>query len=236
MTDSPKTKRTRGLIRALDLCEQLGVTRKTVYAHIARLAIKARRLPPNNALFLTPEQAETVHDSIRLHAGAMPIPLRVGGDRAATLLSALKDGKNTIDLVIELKATPSEAEEIYRWWITQTHSLRVSKIILDRLSRLLGDSAILTEHVLLELVRMRGTCHECGMPISYCTSCLPFYQRTKDHKNGAGNGVGNGLGHDKDTEGGAAPSPMDRVIADEEAFQKRHAEAMKRAGLEPKID
>jgi len=221
MPRDTKTDRTTATIRAADLAQKLRVDRRTVYSHIQRLGIDPRR-GPHEIVLLTPGQATAITQSIQKTnpiAGTIPID----GDRAAILIGALNTGKNTLDLVMEHKATPTEAEEIWRWWTTQTQRLCLTQDDLAKLSDLLDGSTITSSKVLLSLVHMRGCCRECAAPSLYCAACRP-HPRTNGHAASSAVPVP------------PVPSPLDRVAADEAAFQARHAEALKRATVPKEND
>jgi len=224
MAREPKTQRTIATIRARDVGDKLGIDRTTLYNHIRKLKIQPR-FGARRAAFLNPAQAQAVIESVEAVRRAREpstVPNSLEGERAATLLSSLREGKTPTDLVIEHKATPSEAEGIWKWWLAQTRGLYLTREDLAKLSSMLDGSIIVDAKALLGLVHLRGCCRECETPSLYCANCLPFRR----------------------TNGAHAPSPMpaasippppveNRLAADEAAFQAKRNEARKRAGLPP---
>jgi hypothetical protein len=210
----------------LDIGEQLNVNRNTLYAHIGKLGLHPRRFPPGNTLYLTPDQATALTESVR-HSNVGPSrPIPIDGDRAATLIRSLNEGKSVLDLVLEHKATFIEAEGTWKWWVTHTHGLYLSQQDLAQLSRLLNGTVIADNKALLALVHLRGCCRQCSTPSLYCASCLP-YTRSNGHGR---------VQPSPEVPAVTATHPVvddDRIAAEEAAFQARQAEARRRAGLPP---
>ena len=162
------------------------MSRQTVYFHIRRLGIRPRKGEPKNVLFITKEQSQAITESIETARKVRrdTTAVFVDGERAAALLSALRDGKTALDLVIDLKATTAEADRIRDWWLEQNEIVLVSKAEMDHVSELLGqrpNSGTALIDALIELTTIaaqRTPCSHCGEESArLCAECAQRIHR-----------------------------------------------------------